>query len=582
MQFKTTYKARHKLYKDYISKISDIRFTFREADIIACIMNNRGHKKIAQILSISPRTVSGHVYNIMAKLQCNSKDQIIDFVEKSSKALIVNEYYNHLLIEASFSQTLYKISVMIEQEDIICNMQYQDSNAAHQKNSTNKDNLLECIQENLKYINIKITNTINKQKKESNDADIQKNHIQLFIINNKSISDKTLSQFQGFGINKPRKIFISLDDENIEEKQKNQKTNFISNIRNKCLANISYIDFSSSQEYYLQFLLLVEKIFYKTSMLSVLNNLIQEFKDVYYSIINGAENNVTVIKEKSSFNILDSKYFSGLYGSIVVFIIGICIVLVCFTCGILIYNSFFSYPSTQKALNISALENELNDLVDKFSASANNILLQSRNSNHKYIQPVEVMLNEAILYDQELSFISLMNYLYLIKAYTHYKIAHNHNAQQIIEEFDRLSSEEQHSELHIIYEFAEIYNRLIHTLDITYVYEVNTISEEKYLNISYYFGNNTKLFDAASSVRNVIVIIVCDKAKVEEIIKGNLDIAGKKIWDIIKIYEYHRRPKWSECVISTMRDIQALLKKGSSKLVKAECVRGSEVNLLKN
>lgn len=392
MHFRTNYKARYKLYKDYMSNLSDIKFTFREVDILACIMNNRGYKKIAQILSISPRTVTGHVYNIMAKLQCNSKDQIIDFIEKSSKALIVREYYNHLLIESSFIQTLDKIKIMVEQEGVICSIHYQDGGDINQENSTNKDTLLEYIQENLKCINIKITNTANNQKKDDNDADTHKNHIQLFIINNNSISNKILSQFQGFGINKTRKIFLLLDDDNIEEKQKNQKTNFISNIPNNHLTNIGYIDFSSSQEYYLQFLLLVEKIFYKASSIDVLNNLIQEFKDFYYSIIKGAGCNITMMQEKSSVNIFADQRLSGLYGNVVVFIIGICVALICVTGGIFIYNRFFSYPSTQTASNVNTLAKHLNGLED--NSSSKNTSPQSSNR-----QQPEAMHNEDIIYE---------------------------------------------------------------------------------------------------------------------------------------------------------------------------------------
>ena len=63
--------------------INGINLTQREVDVISCIINVRGTKKIATILSISLRTVERHIHNIMLKSRCNSQEGIKDFVEKS-------------------------------------------------------------------------------------------------------------------------------------------------------------------------------------------------------------------------------------------------------------------------------------------------------------------------------------------------------------------------------------------------------------------------------------------------------------------------------------------------------------------
>ena len=63
--------------------INGINLTQREVDVISCIINIRGTKKIATILSISLRTVERHIHNIMLKSRCNSQEGIKDFVEKS-------------------------------------------------------------------------------------------------------------------------------------------------------------------------------------------------------------------------------------------------------------------------------------------------------------------------------------------------------------------------------------------------------------------------------------------------------------------------------------------------------------------
>ena len=81
-----------------LQSIKDKNFTIREIDIIACLIHNRGEKKIADLLSISPRTVSAHVRNIMQKLTCNSREGIIDFVEKSGKLNLLKNLKKFLFL----------------------------------------------------------------------------------------------------------------------------------------------------------------------------------------------------------------------------------------------------------------------------------------------------------------------------------------------------------------------------------------------------------------------------------------------------------------------------------------------------
>lgn len=63
--------------------VNGVKITPREIEVISCIINVRGAKKIATILSISLRTVERHIHNIMLKSRCNSQEGIKDFVEKS-------------------------------------------------------------------------------------------------------------------------------------------------------------------------------------------------------------------------------------------------------------------------------------------------------------------------------------------------------------------------------------------------------------------------------------------------------------------------------------------------------------------
>lgn len=94
------------LYENHLKEISGIKFTRREVEIIAFILSGRSRKKIASFLSISPKTVENHTRNIMEKFGCNSRENIIDLIEKSGKLLFIKQYYLNWLIHTEFEEIL--------------------------------------------------------------------------------------------------------------------------------------------------------------------------------------------------------------------------------------------------------------------------------------------------------------------------------------------------------------------------------------------------------------------------------------------------------------------------------------------
>lgn len=108
---------KNNLFKIHLSTLSGVKFTSREIDIISCIIKNRAEKKIARMLDISPRTVSSHVHNIMSKVGCNSKDQIIDLIEKSGKLRQLSKYYQTIVIDSYFRSILEKISKLLNLQE---------------------------------------------------------------------------------------------------------------------------------------------------------------------------------------------------------------------------------------------------------------------------------------------------------------------------------------------------------------------------------------------------------------------------------------------------------------------------------
>ncbi|MBX9621556.1 MAG: tetratricopeptide repeat protein [Alphaproteobacteria bacterium] len=90
--------------------IDGVYFTEREIDVIACLLNGRRGSAIASVLSIAPRTVTTHLRNIMLKLDCNSQDGIISFVEKTSALFFLRRYYSKLMTHSAFEKNLRELA----------------------------------------------------------------------------------------------------------------------------------------------------------------------------------------------------------------------------------------------------------------------------------------------------------------------------------------------------------------------------------------------------------------------------------------------------------------------------------------
>jgi len=100
----------HNGYNKHLESINGIKFTPREIDIISCLLSGRTPKVIASFLSISPRTIETHIRNIMLKVECNSREGIINFIEKTDKGTLIKKHYLNLLSDYSFKQKLKDVS----------------------------------------------------------------------------------------------------------------------------------------------------------------------------------------------------------------------------------------------------------------------------------------------------------------------------------------------------------------------------------------------------------------------------------------------------------------------------------------
>ena len=78
---------------EYLNNINGVNFTERELDIICVVLNGRLSKTIATSLGIAPKTAETHLYNVMRKIGCHSKEGIINFIEHAEAYEGLNRRY---------------------------------------------------------------------------------------------------------------------------------------------------------------------------------------------------------------------------------------------------------------------------------------------------------------------------------------------------------------------------------------------------------------------------------------------------------------------------------------------------------
>lgn len=115
-------------------KINSVIFTNRELDIISCLISGRSTKKIASFLELSPKTIEVHIRNVMLKLKCNSRENIIDFLEKTEQFSFLKRHYNNILSKITFELELKKVSAWAKTKNLICLSVYPTTGTNNQKN----------------------------------------------------------------------------------------------------------------------------------------------------------------------------------------------------------------------------------------------------------------------------------------------------------------------------------------------------------------------------------------------------------------------------------------------------------------
>lgn len=249
----------HDLYLSHLSIINNIYFTVREIDMMACILSARKTSKIAYFLSINPRTVETHIRNIMAKLKCNTREGIIDFLESSDKILFLRQYYSLLQIEATFKKSLKEIAKLNKEKNCRCLL----------LNTKDKGSLTSNLESHLNLVGVTVSSAIRK----TNDLHI------IFVFPN-TLEEKKISLFLQ-KCNSSRVLIF------LREKNEHQEIP-------KEFRIFEAIDLTK-QDYYFSFFAILKKLLPHLNF----DKIIAEFKDKYKTLYLDSTSQRIASNEKS-------------------------------------------------------------------------------------------------------------------------------------------------------------------------------------------------------------------------------------------------------------------------------------------
>ncbi|MBX9786075.1 MAG: tetratricopeptide repeat protein [Alphaproteobacteria bacterium] len=175
----------------HLESVHGIKFTRREIDIIAYLLSGKSAKTIATCLSIAPKTIEAHMRNIMMKVECNSRDGIIEFIEKSKKLPFFKEHYINLLINTSFEEKLSKIAIEVKNEPPSCVIVYWDNREYY-------DSLCHDLKKHLKLAGIKTSSDMRENqlffRAPINDRESGKNKFIIYAVPREMIEQEVVNK----------------------------------------------------------------------------------------------------------------------------------------------------------------------------------------------------------------------------------------------------------------------------------------------------------------------------------------------------------------------------------------------------
>jgi DNA-binding CsgD family transcriptional regulator len=453
-------KQKEDLYNQHLSEISNVKLTFREMDVIACIVHNRGEKKIASLLDIAYRTVSAHMRNIMTKFNCNSRDYIIDAIEKSGKLQYVRQYYSYLITELAFTKTLQKISMSMNR--LVVHYTISPSTLDQET-----DKVLKQIKQHLGLANVIFA----EQSGAKRVCVLSKNQY------------TTLSADD---------IVVILD---------------ISGDLSM-LNGIEYIDFTN---YYLGVLELIKRITGKEDI----NKFIEEFRQEYSSLQNSLNGNHIESKQAKKFRY--SRYIIGiimlaaiLIASIVIFTKQSVPPVSQINTELMELVGGFSPDNitTEQDLKRNySLVKKVQKVVGYFDNKQVQDYFKSNQLMHtELVNCLYILHALATHYTyNENNGIKARELLNMAKDIAEAYVMNHSGRMQI--DFSKLTPEEIYIELNIVQDLPEMYTKVIYLLGGTYIYQGDLEDAAGYFDLSKYLGQKLQIFEGYLSIRSGVEVV---------------------------------------------------------------------------
>ncbi|MBY0272620.1 MAG: tetratricopeptide repeat protein [Alphaproteobacteria bacterium] len=256
------------IYFAQLTSLNGIKLSKREIDIISCILNGRSAKGIAHLLSIAPKTVEVHTYNVMKKLSCSSREGLISLAEKSDKLLLLKRYYLRLLSHLAFEQSLKNISKLGSHEEKSCVI------ICWKKEETIA--LLSQIRAHLELAGVKTSFEVRENGESSLDLTSKKrsSYCTLYALSKEWArgKEKLLSFFKKLTSPSSHILFLVMDKETLS---------YLS----PSIEGDRYINFAGKENYYFSIFTVLKRLFPQRNF----DPLIEEFKKKHQLMTHSSE-----------------------------------------------------------------------------------------------------------------------------------------------------------------------------------------------------------------------------------------------------------------------------------------------------
>jgi DNA-binding CsgD family transcriptional regulator len=518
MDLQSYLTPKERIYITSLQEIDGIKFTFREIDIIACIVNNRGDKKIAFLLSITPRTVGSHLYNIMNKIGTSSREYVIDFIEKAGKLQYLRQYYSHILAHSLANRKLIQINKILKDKPLNVQIILDENNTRE----------IAFTAQLIKYLSQANINLI-KNKAEKANAPYN-----LYIIDTISFQDAIFTDEAIFLLINSRDQLLPI---------------------NKAIC----IDFSQEKDFYISIFKLVGSLIDKPSI----REIIAQFQSEYLTGQNSLADYKFTDNISNSFNIYSKNPLR--YAVLFLSVIIASFALWYFIKGSQshITNNIDDSPTMSMLGPKDEVESFLR-ITNSNGFSSNNLIkdkMQKNYSTAKQIEKFTLHLNnpktQSYLTNTAIPAKTLLEVIYHLQALSAYYIHNEYDgeksrvvllqAKNLLEsyisnysklkiDFNKLNKDEIYAELLIIKDFPEIYTRIIYALGRTYLFHGDKAEALKYFELAEYMGNKEGIFEGyLSRIRGIAII---QHFEIEKDLKNaQYDKARKQILELIELYK---------------------------------------------